>query len=107
MAQVLKVTAEISSAEYLDGEKIAEFRSEFMDGFVFAMSGVSEEHNDITVNLVKWLGDLFARWWEEVKVDARNTGAKVEDWWRDHISDVPQEVWRGDWSGDLSGIAMA
>lgn len=57
MAQVQKLPPPITPEEYLEGEKIAEFRSEFVDGVVYAMSGVSEAHNDIAFNLTMWLGN--------------------------------------------------
>lgn len=40
-----------SAQEYLELERRAEFKSEFHDGQIFAMTGVSREHNLITVNI--------------------------------------------------------
>lgn len=38
-------------AEYLALERKAEFKSEYRDGFLYAMSGASREHNLIALNL--------------------------------------------------------
>jgi Uma2 family endonuclease len=45
---ITKVTAE----EYLALDRAAEFRSEFLDGEIIAMSGGSERHSGVKVNLV-------------------------------------------------------
>ncbi len=37
--------------EYLALEEKAEFRSEFVDGYIFEMSGGTENHNTITLNI--------------------------------------------------------
>lgn len=42
----------ISPQEYLEGEKMAEVRHEFVDGRVYAMAGASDDHNRITRNLL-------------------------------------------------------
>jgi Uma2 family endonuclease len=55
MGHVAKVPPLISPEAYLDGEKSADVRGEYVDGFVYAMSGVSEAHNDIAINLTSWL----------------------------------------------------
>ena len=41
----------ISAEDYLDGEKVAEVRHEFVAGQVYAMAGASEEHNFISGNI--------------------------------------------------------
>ena len=41
----------ISVEQYLDGECISDVKHEYVAGQVFAMSGASEAHNRITVNL--------------------------------------------------------
>lgn len=45
-------TPYISPEEYLQAEQIRESKSEYYDGAIVAMSGVSPAHNDITVNLI-------------------------------------------------------
>ena len=45
---------QMSFEDYLEFEKTAELRHEFVDGFVFAMAGASNDHNLIT-------GSIFAR----------------------------------------------
>ena len=42
----------LASEEYLAIERAAEFKSEFYDGVMYAMSGASYEHNLINVNLL-------------------------------------------------------
>jgi Uma2 family endonuclease len=37
--------------EYLEFEKTSEVRHEFLDGFVFAMAGGTDNHNSITLNV--------------------------------------------------------
>jgi len=41
----------INSEEYLEAERKAEFRSEYFDGEIFAMSGASRKHNLISGNI--------------------------------------------------------
>jgi Uma2 family endonuclease len=48
----------LTAAEYLTIEKVAEFKSEFYDGEMFAMSGASRFHNTVKENFI---GELFAR----------------------------------------------
>jgi Uma2 family endonuclease len=47
-AQIAYITPE----EYLALEREAEYKSEYFDGKIFAMSGASPEHNQITVNVL-------------------------------------------------------
>lgn len=47
----------ISVAEYLYQEERAEFKSEYFNGEVFAMAGGSAEHNLISSNLIRELGN--------------------------------------------------
>ena len=42
---------QISSTEYLDGEKISAIKHELIDGIVYAMAGASENHARISGNL--------------------------------------------------------
>ncbi len=50
----------ISEAEYLQGEMLAEIRHEYIDGEVFAMAGTSRNHNILTGNVTRLLGDVTA-----------------------------------------------
>ncbi len=45
----------ITAAEYLEGELRAETRHEFVDGRVYAMSGASRRHNEISLDLASSL----------------------------------------------------
>ena len=53
----------MSVEEYLEFEKTAEVRNEYVDGALLEMPGVSRRHNRIVVNIVKALDDiaLYAR----------------------------------------------
>ena len=46
----------LTPEEYLALERKAEFKSEYMDGVVYAMVGASERHNVIVANLIITLG---------------------------------------------------
>ena len=46
----------LTEDEYLAFERAAEERHVFVDGEIFAMAGASDEHNDITTNVVVSLG---------------------------------------------------
>jgi len=48
-----KPKTQITSEEYLALERRAEYKSEYFEGEVFAMTGASREHNLITTNLVR------------------------------------------------------
>ena len=55
MAQLQTLAPRLTPEEYLEGEENAEVRHEFVDGFVYAMSGTTEAHSDIVLNLSGWL----------------------------------------------------
>ena len=46
----------VSPAEYLELERDAEYKSEYLNGEIFAMTGASRNHNLITTNIVVSLG---------------------------------------------------
>src|SRR5688572_1164345 len=48
----------LTEDEYLAIEAVAEFKSEFYDGEMFAMAGASRPHNELKDNLI---GELFNR----------------------------------------------
>ncbi|MCI5220859.1 MAG: Uma2 family endonuclease, partial [Candidatus Electrothrix sp. LOE2] len=47
----------ISPEEYLTGERDGDIRHEYFAGEVFAMAGASREHNQISTNIVRLLGN--------------------------------------------------
>ncbi len=47
---------QLTPAEYLDWEEQQEFRYEYMDGHIYAMSGGTVNHSQIAVNLIIILG---------------------------------------------------
>src|SRR5829696_9206854 len=58
--------------EYLELERAAEYKSEYIDGEIYAMTGGSIEHNLITVNIVNALGNQFLeRPWRVFTGDVR------------------------------------
>jgi Uma2 family endonuclease len=65
--------------EYLAMEREAEFKSEYLDGEIIAMSGASERHNLIVANLIIELGtQLKGRacklYTSDMRVDVRERG---------------------------------
>jgi Uma2 family endonuclease len=50
-------TVAMSESEYLAFERVNETKHEFVDGEVFAMTGASENHNLICLNLFRVLGN--------------------------------------------------
>ncbi|MGH9946981.1 MAG: Uma2 family endonuclease [Pyrinomonadaceae bacterium] len=50
---VPKLKPKISVEDYLEGEKVGEIRHEYIGGEVFAMSGVSKNHNRINRRLLE------------------------------------------------------
>jgi Uma2 family endonuclease len=56
---VANPAARLSEAEYLDIERKAEFKSEFHDGEMFAMSGGSRWHSLVSANVVRALGNAL------------------------------------------------
>jgi Uma2 family endonuclease len=51
-----KPAPSVSPAEYLEAERLAATRSEYLTGRVFAMAGASERHNLVVANLIMELG---------------------------------------------------
>ncbi len=47
----------VTAAEYLEGELRSEIRHEFVDGRIYAMSGVSFRHNEICLDTALFLRD--------------------------------------------------
>ncbi len=67
----------ITPQEYLDQERKAEFKSEYVNGRVYAMSGVSDEHSTVAANLV---GELHTRFkGRPCKVHGSDMRVQVED----------------------------
>jgi Uma2 family endonuclease len=61
-----------TAAEYLEMERAANYRSEFVNGEIYAMSGASREHNLITVNISRELSQqLKGRPCETYSADMR------------------------------------
>jgi len=51
-----QVISYISPEEYLKRERQAEYKNEYLNGEIFAISGASRKHNLITTNLSVTLG---------------------------------------------------
>jgi len=45
------VESQVTENEYLDAEQDAQLWHELIDGYVYAMTGASDKHNKIAVNL--------------------------------------------------------
>ncbi|MEJ7846768.1 MAG: Uma2 family endonuclease [Pyrinomonadaceae bacterium] len=50
-----KLKLKISVADYLEGEKVAEYKHEYVDGEIFAMVGTSKSHNRVVGNVLEKL----------------------------------------------------
>jgi Uma2 family endonuclease len=50
----------LTAAEYLEGEKAAAERHEFVNGVVIAMTGASKTHNRLTKQLARLFDDRLA-----------------------------------------------
>jgi len=57
VTMLLQKKNEITSEEYLALERESEIKSEYFDGEIFAMAGASREHNKISTNIVRVLGN--------------------------------------------------
>lgn len=55
VSDVQQIISYISPAEYLKRERQAEYKSEYLNGEIFAMTGASRKHNLITTNLSRTL----------------------------------------------------
>jgi Uma2 family endonuclease len=51
----MSATVKVSPAEYLELERKAEFKSEYLDGTIVPMPGATREHNLIETNIVREL----------------------------------------------------
>ncbi len=65
----------ISVGDYLEGEKVAKVRHEYVDGQVFAMAGESKRHNKIAGRIFRKLGEHLEDsncdvYFESIKVSA-------------------------------------
>ncbi|OQX20212.1 MAG: hypothetical protein BWK80_36005 [Desulfobacteraceae bacterium IS3] len=54
---LLQEKNKITREEYLAAERASEIRNEYFDGEIFAMAGASREHNQISGNVVRVLGN--------------------------------------------------
>ena len=59
MSLAKKITPLISEQDYLDGELSSEIKHEYIDGAVYAMAGTSENHNLISGNIFRELGNAL------------------------------------------------
>ena len=57
----LQTQSRLTAEDYLAIERSAEFKSEFFDGNIFAMSGASEWHNIIFTNTLLELGNQIKK----------------------------------------------
>ncbi len=77
MSAVQKFTT-ISFEDYLAGERDVDIRSEYIDGYIYAMAGASETHNTIAgsfyVAIETALKDECRAWQSDMKVIGQNAG---------------------------------
>ena len=60
MSESLARRRGVSAEEYLAGERVAEIRHEYVNGEVFAMTGVTKTHNRLTQRLARLASDRLA-----------------------------------------------
>ncbi len=65
----------VTPEEYLALERQAEYKSEYYDGEIFAMTGASEKHNLITLNIASELRAQFKK--RDCKTYSSDMRAKV------------------------------
>jgi Uma2 family endonuclease len=53
----LQPLVRLTAEQYLSQERQSETKSEYFDGEIFAMAGASREHNQISANLIRVLGN--------------------------------------------------
>ncbi len=53
----IQALAHLTAEQYLSQERQSEIKSEYFNGEIFAMAGASREHNQISANLVRVLGN--------------------------------------------------
>ncbi|MCK5813711.1 MAG: Uma2 family endonuclease [Cocleimonas sp.] len=62
----------ISLEDYLDGERDVHFRSEYIDGYIYAMASASEQHNTIAHTFGTAIDNVLANecrvWQSDMKV---------------------------------------
>jgi len=61
MEKIMSALPKITRQQYLEQERLAETKSEFVDGEVFAMTGASPAHNLITGNIIRELGNQLKK----------------------------------------------
>jgi Uma2 family endonuclease len=66
----------LTPKQYLDAERKADSRSEYVDGQMYAMSGASWQHGRITVNVTTQLNDQLADTQCEVRANDQRVRAK-------------------------------
>jgi Uma2 family endonuclease len=59
MAVNIAIKHEISEEEYLQGELVSDVKHELINGEVYAMTGVSKNHERIAVNISRLLGNFL------------------------------------------------
>jgi Uma2 family endonuclease len=74
-----QIQAYISPQEYLRLERQSEYKSEYVNGQIFAMTGASRKHNLITINISRELiqqlkGRPCEVYWVNMRVKVRATG---------------------------------
>ena len=68
-----------TSEEYLELERKAEFKSELIDGEMYAMAGVTRKHNRIALNVASFLNNFLENkpcrvYFADLRVQVSKTG---------------------------------
>lgn len=75
MSLARKISDKISEQGYLDGELISEVKHEYIDGFVYAMAGASENHDRISQNISYQFGDALRK--QKLPCDVFSSDMKI------------------------------
>ena len=94
----------LSSENYLQQERLAEFKSEYYNGDIYAMAGASRNHNQITSNLIVSLGRQLEKlpcsvYSSDMKVRT-NTADTSKDSYPDVVLSCDKELFEDD-KGDV------
>lgn len=74
-----KTKLKISEREYLAGELTSAVKHEYIDGYVYAMAGVSRNHNRISQNISRKLGNALIEKNSPCEVFSSDMKAKESD----------------------------
>ncbi len=79
MSLAKNASERISEQEYLEGEKVSKVRHEYIDGYVYAMSGTSKNHNIIVGNVLADFKNILKQKQSPCKTFSENVKVRAYD----------------------------